>query len=193
MKDLIKMVVVLTVISAFSGFVLAFVRDTTIDTIKQQILVNEKAPAINSILTGVSNNPLEENFSIKDGKKEIDFFVGKYDGGKTAIAFEASASGFEGAIGVMVGVSLEDDKIIAIGVTTHSETPGIGSRAKTEPFLHSQFKKLAFKDAFKVKADGGQIDAISGATITSQGVCKAVTNASDVYKRFKEDIKNQIK
>ncbi len=193
MKDLIKMVVVLTVISSVSGFALAYVRDLTKDTIKQQILVNEKAPAINSILAGVSNNPLEENFTLKDGKKEIDFFVGKFDGGKTAVAFEASANGFEGAVAVMIGVSLEDEKIIDVGITTHSETPGIGSRAKTEPFLHNQFRGLLFTDEFKVKADGGQIDAIGGATITSRAVCKAVTNANDVYKRFKEDIKSQIK
>ncbi len=194
MKELIKMVVVLTIISACSGVILASVRNGTIETIEKVLLDNEKKPAIESILTAnVKNNPIDERFKITDGEKEITIFPGKYDGGKNAVVFESYGNGFEAAIGVMVGVNLDDDKIIGVGVTTHSETPGIGSRAKTETFLSDQFKTLSLMDGFMVKKDGGKIDAIGGATITSQGVCKAITNASDTYKRLKSDIQKGMK
>ncbi len=193
MKELIKMVAVLTIISTCSGGILAAVQNGTKDTIKRVILEKEKAPAIGKILKGVSNKPLDDTFMLGEGKEAIDFFIGKFDGGKKAVVFESSGNGYDSAIGVMVGVSLDDDKIIGIGVTTHSETPGIGSKAKTDSFLPAQFTGLDLTGEFKVKKDGGQIDAISGATITSQGVCIAVTNASDAYKRLKPEIENKIK
>jgi len=93
----------------------------------------------------------------------------------------------------MVGVNINDDKIIGMGVTTHSETPGIGSKAKTDPNFSNQFKGLAAIEPCKVKPDGGQIDAISGATVTSRGVCGGVTNAADIYKRLKPQIAEKIK
>ena len=96
-------------------------------------------------------------------------------------------------IGVMVAVNLDSDEIIGIGVTTHSETPGLGSRAKTEPSFSEQFKGLSINDPIKVKSDGGNIDAISGATITSQGVCAAIMASAGIYKRLKDEIVKNIK
>jgi electron transport complex protein RnfG len=78
-------------------------------------------------------------------------------------------------------------------VTTHSETPGLGSRAKTEPGFSEQFKGLPIKEPFKVKADGGQIDAVSGATVSSRGVCSAVVDSADVYRRLKKEIIEKVK
>jgi electron transport complex protein RnfG len=193
MKELIKMVIVLTIISTCSGGILAAVRNGTKDTIKRVVLEQEKAPAIGKILKGVANKPLDDTFMLGEGKEAIDFFVGKFEGGKKAVVFESSGNGFEAAIGVMVGVNLDDDKIIGIGVTTHSETPGIGSKAKTDTFLPAQFTGIDLTGEFKVKKDGGKIDAISGATITSRGVCLAVTNASNTYKRLKAEIEKNIK
>jgi electron transport complex protein RnfG len=45
----------------------------------------------------------------------------------------------------------------------------------------------------KVNKDGGKITAISGATITSRGVCTAVTNAMATYQKLEPQIKEQIK
>jgi H+/Na+-translocating ferredoxin:NAD+ oxidoreductase subunit G len=44
------------------------------------------------------------------------------------------------------------------------------------------------KDAFKVKTDGGQVDAMAGATITSRAVSSALTDASKVYQALKPQI-----
>ncbi|MCK4728497.1 MAG: FMN-binding protein, partial [Desulfobacterales bacterium] len=99
--------------------------------------------------------------------------------------------GFGGDIGVMVGVSLETDQMIGMGVTTHSETPGLGSRAKDDPSFRAQFKGLSISEPVKVKPDGGQIDAVSGATITSRGVCQGVTDSAGFYSRLKPEIIEQ--
>ena len=193
MRNMIKLFLVVLVFAMFSGGLLAAVRSGTQERIEYQQLKFVKGPAILEILKGCTNDPLVDRFKIKDGKEERNFFVGVFDGKPNIVALEAFGKGFGGNIGVMVGVNLETDKIVGIGVTTHSETPGLGSRAKTEPAFSAQFKGLSIKDPFKVKADGGKIDALSGATVSSRGVCGAVASSSEIYLRLKNEIINKTK
>jgi electron transport complex protein RnfG len=193
MREMIKMVVVLTVLCTFSGGLLAAIRGGTKERIEYQQLKFVKGPAIKAILEGSSNDPIVDRFKIKDGKIERSFFVGIFDGKASTVAFESFGKGFGGDIGLMVAVNIEDDNIIGVGVTTHSETPGVGSRAKTDPGFAAQFKGLSIKDAFKVKTDGGQVDAVSGATVTSRGVTIAATEAGKIYKKLKPQIAEKLK
>jgi len=193
MREMIKMVVVLTILCTFSGGLLAAIRVGTKEKIEYQQLKFVKGPAIKTILQGASNDPIVDRFKLKDGKIERSFFVGVFDGKASAVAFESFGKGFGGEIGLMVAVNLDDDNIIGVGVTTHSETPGIGSRAKTDPSFPAQFKGLSIKDVFKVKPDGGQVDIVSGATVTSRGVAVAATEAGNVYKKMKPEIAKKLK
>jgi len=193
MREMIKLFVVITIFSAVSGGLLAVVRSATQEKIEYQQLKFVKGPTIKEIMEGCSNDPLVDRFKISDDKKEVSVFLGVFDGKPNTIALESYGKGFGGEIGVIVAVNVENDKIVGIGVTTHSETPGLGSKAKTDPSLKSQFKGLAIKDPFKVKADGGRIDAIAGATISSRGVCGAVVSSSQIYLRLKPQIMEKIK
>ena len=73
------------------------------------------------------------------------------------------------------------------------ETPGVGARAKTDLTFVSQFKGQPLIAEFKVKADGGKVDAISGATLTSRGISAALTDAGKLYKRLKPQIAEKTK
>lgn len=192
MREMIKMVVVLTVLSSFSGGLLAALRDGTLERIENQQLAFVKGPAILEILKGASNNPVKDRFKIKDGDTERSFFVGVFDGKPNTVAFESAGKGFGGDLGVMVGVDVTNDKIAGVAVTTHSETPGVGSRAKSDPTFVSQFKDQGLTGAFKVKPDGGQVDALSGATVTSRGVSAALTDAVKVYERLKPQLTEKL-
>jgi electron transport complex protein RnfG len=192
-KESLKMLFALTILSASSGLILAAVRDQTRERIKYQRLEYEKAPAIRRILGKVSNDPLSDHFEIKEDDQTIECFVGCYDGHPETVVFEFFAAGYEGNLGLMIGVNLETDKIIGVQITTHSETPGIGSRVKTDEEFLGQFKNLRLKNVFRVRADGGQIDALSGATITSRGVCTAASKASKIYRRLRPVLQEKIK
>ncbi|ETR72454.1 MAG: electron transport complex protein RnfG [Candidatus Magnetoglobus multicellularis str. Araruama] len=192
MRDMIKMVVVIAVLASLSGGLLAGIRNSTQERIEYQQLVFVKGPAIRTILNKCTNDPITDRFKIKDGDTERSVFVGVLDGKPQVIAFEGAGKGFGGMIGVMVGVNLNDDKLLSIGVTTHSETPGLGSKA-TEQSFGAKFSGLPVMEIIKVKNDGGQIDALTGATITTRGVCEAVTTAGDIYKRIKPQIQEKIK
>ncbi len=190
MREIIRMIVVLAVITGISGLLLAGVNQGTQEQRKMQILKYVKGPAIHDVLAGSANEPLDDVFVFKSGTGEevgIDIFPA-YKGDKLwAVAFETSAGGFGGDIGVLVGMDVASDKLLGIGITTHSETPGLGSRIR-EPGFRSGFSGLPLDQEVKVQADGGKVDAISGATISSQGVCAAVGKAMAFYSKNKDKI-----
>ena len=193
MREMIKLFLVILIFSGVSGGLLATLRGATQDRIEYQKLKFVKGPTIQQILEGCSNDPLVDRFKIADGKEERSFFVGEFEGKRSTVAFEGFGKGFGGDIGVIVAVNVENDQIVGVGVTTHSETPGVGARAKTDPSFAEQFKGLPVQEPFKVKNDGGQIDSVSGATITSRGVCGAVVALAEIYLRLKTQIVQKIK
>jgi electron transport complex protein RnfG len=189
MRDIIRMIVVLGLLAACSGGLLAAVKSGTAEQIEVQQLKFVKGPAIRDILKGSINDPIQDRFKLMDGEAERTFFVGKYENRPTAVAYETFGQGYGGDIGIMVGVELESDKLVGIGITTHSETPGLGSRAKTDPGFRKSFEGLSIEDPIEV----GEIDAVSGATITSAGVCKGITQSADFYERLKPKIVEKAK
>jgi len=192
MRDMLKLFLAVTIFSAVSGGLLAIVRSSTQARIEYQQLKFVKGPTLKEIMKGCQNDPIVDRFKLKYGKSEKTIFVGIFNGKPNAIALEAHGKGFGGEIGVIVGINVNTDKIVGIGVTTHHETPGVGSRAKTDPTFRAQFKGLSIDKPFKVKTDGGQIDAITGATISSRGVCQAVNNAIETYKKLKPKILEKL-
>ena len=194
MREMIKMLVVLTVLSTFSGGLLAAINNKTKDKIQLQVLEFVKGPAIRKIFEGITNDPISDRFDIKDGETQRSFFVGVFDGEPKAVAVEAfGKGGYGGDVGLMVGIDVNEDKLIGVGVTTHSETPGMGARAETDPSFAAQFEGLPLKDPLKVTQDGGTINAISGATLTSRAVCAAANEASQVYLQLKPQIVEKMK
>ena len=187
------MVVVLTVLSAFSGGLLSGLRNATASKIEVQQLKFVKGPAIKEILKGASNDPIADRFAIKDGDVERKFFVGKFDGKANTVVLESSGKGYGGDVGLMVAVNTDNNKIVGVGVTTHSETPGLGAKAKDDPGFVAQFKGMPAEETFKVTNDGGKVNAMSGATITSRAVCSAASDAGMIYKKLKPQLTEKLK
>lgn len=193
MREMISMVVVLTVLTVVSGVLLAAVKSSTEVQIENQVLKFQKAPALQSIFPDPPNDPLAERFMIKTDELKLQVFPTKLSDGSKAVAFETKGTGFGGPVGLMVGVNLDTDKIIDVRVTTHAETPGIGSKAKDDLGFVSQFKGLGMDLNFNLKGNGGVIDAISGATVTSNAVALAAVQAKNVYDKLKPEMTKNIK
>jgi Na+-translocating ferredoxin:NAD+ oxidoreductase subunit G len=193
MREILKLFLVVALFGMFSGGLLSAVRGGTQEKIDFQQLKFVKGPVLQTMFREASNDPLADRFKIKDDKEEVTCFVGVFDDKKKAVAIEGFGSGYGGSIGVIVAINLENDQIMSIGVTTHSETPGLGSRAKDDPAFAGQFRGMSMEDPFKIKPDGGQIDALSGATVTSRGVAGAVHSVSETYRRLKPAILEKLK
>ncbi|OGQ87238.1 MAG: electron transporter RnfG [Desulfobacula sp. RIFOXYA12_FULL_46_16] len=192
MREMINMVVVLTVLTALSGGLLATVKAKTEVQIENQVLKFQKAPAIKGIFPETTNDPLAERFMIDNEGVQLQVFPGKLSDGSKAVAFETKGTGFGGAVGLMVGINVDTDTLMDVRVTTHSETPGIGSRAKDNLSFVSQFSGKGLDTNFSVKADGGAIDAMSGATVTSKAVGVAANQAKEIYQKLKPEIIKQL-
>ncbi len=193
MREIIKMVVVLTALSTASGGLLAALRNSTQERIELQVLQFIKGPAIKKILQGASNDPIADRFTIVDGDIQRSFFVGKFNGKANVVAFENFGSGFGGNVGLMVAVDVDSDKIVGIAPTTHNETPGFGATIETNKDFTAQFVGMPIGSGPKVTKDGGKINALTGSTVTSRAACAAVSKAGEVYQRLKPEIQKQLK
>lgn len=194
MREMISMVVVLTVLTAVSGGLLAAVKSGTEQKIEAQIFKFQLAPAMGEIFGEVKNDPASDKFTIESDGAKYSFYPAKLEDGSTAVAFETKGKGgYGGDVGLMIGINLSDDKIVAARVTTHSETPGLGARAKDDPSWISQFDEQSIDMNMKIKGDGGSVDAMSGATVTSRAVALAAEEAQKLYKKLKPEIEKQIK
>jgi electron transport complex protein RnfG len=92
-------------------------------------------------------------------------------------------NGFGGAIRLMVGFGA-DGKILNVNVLQQAETPGLGTKMTEEGnvLLGSIQNKNSWEVDFKVKKDGGELDALTAATISSRAYYEAVARAYEAYK-----------
>lgn len=196
MPKSVYIVVSLSVICLISGFSLAALNSMTKEQIELQILQNKQLPAIEKVLKTIGkadNDFLADRKSLPlDDKNKLALFPGKKGGEIFSVALEEKGKGFGGDVGIMMGFDFKTDKLIGVAITTMSETPGVGTRAKKDSFTN-QFIGMTDKNIYKVKADGGDIDAVSGATVTSRAVCTALDKGFKLYKENKEKIQQTLK
>ena len=100
--------------------------------------------------------------------------------GANGYAVEVGPGGFDNTITMMVGIDNEG-KVLGISIVSHTETAGLGAVAAA-----GTPAGIAFRDQFagasgsvSVTKDGGTMDAITGATITSRAICVGVNAALD--------------
>ena len=120
-------------------------------------------------------------------------FAGYNDTGQlTGLAMEASAQGYQDVVRILYGYSPETECVVGITVLESRETPGLGDKVDTDPEFLANFTCLDASltpDGLAVanpihtvkhgkKTDPWQIDAISGATITSTAIGKALESST---------------
>lgn len=178
-------VIVLTVICAISGSALAALKVGTAEQIESQLLANVQGPVLNSMFPAPSNNPIEERkkFTLADGAVITVFPV--YENNKlTSVAIEGIGQGYGGDLGVMTAFNMADNTLRQIGVTISKETPGIGTKIQTGRYL----KQFNGKSSVALRADGGEIDGVSGASVSSKGSVMAVQHAMGIFTSLKPEI-----
>ncbi len=102
---------------------------------------------------------------------EDEIYVIYQDGEKTGYAFKASGNGYGGEIEILVGLDTGFE-IKGISILSQAETPGLGARIAEVSFT-DQFKGMSLSEVV-LKSEGGKIDAITGATISSRAVVDAI-------------------
>lgn len=197
LKLLIRLVVVLTGFCVVSSFLLAFVKEGTKKQIAYQELKARVAPAVKAVLPPSDNDPIAGRVKIVlegQGKKakKLTVFPAKKGGQLFALAYTAAAPGHGGPLEVMVGISVEG-KILGVKVVKHSETPGIGTKAINSVEFLNQFKGKSLNSKIALTSEGGEIQAVSGATESSTGITKAVAKAMKMFPMVKQRLEQKEK
>ena len=138
------------------------------------------APAIAELNAKKTQEAIE--LVLPGGGESVDFpetaLVSKVYASETGYAVEVTPGGFDNTITMMVGVDNEG-KVLGISIVKHTETAGLGAVAAAGTPAGESFRNefVGATGSVSVTKDGGQIDAITGATITSRAVCAGVNAA----------------
>ena len=139
---------------------------------------------IKVISTPYDNDPFAEKIEIRQGRNLFALYPARLDGYVTSIIMKSkSTKGFGGDIDILVGF-LMDGSISGYKVVKHKETPGLGSKVDEDTFKKNIIGKNPADPLFKVKQDGGEVDAVTGATISSRAIIDAVKKAYKGYLKF---------
>jgi Na+-translocating ferredoxin:NAD+ oxidoreductase subunit G len=187
MKDAPRMIALLASITTLCALLLSGMNQATVERIALQKLVYIQGPAIKKVLKGVDNDPLAEREKMAIDGDTITVFPGKKDGSLKVVAYETAGKGYGGEVGVITGFDLATGNCIGIAIAESRETPGIGSRVNAGSFCEL-FLKITSSAAVALKKDGGSIDGISGATISSRAVCGAVNEACKLFSKVRNTL-----
>lgn len=165
-----------------------------------QVAANQSAYTLGQLHQIISaralDNDLEhDTIQVTDpllgSRKPMTVYRARKDGKPVAAIIEAVApDGYSGKIVMLVGVRY-NGSLLGVRVTEHHETPGLGDNIDTRKSNWIlQFNNLSLSNPkpanWKVKRDGGAIDQITSATISSRAVTKAVYHALEYFKAHRE-------
>ena len=139
------------------------------------------APAIDVLNAQKTQDAIE--LVLPGGGEEMTDFpavalVSKVYASDTGYAVQVTPGGFDNTITMMVGVDTQG-KVLGISVIKHTETAGLGAVAAASTPAGENFRSqfVGASGSVSVTKDGGTMDAITGATITSRAVCAGVNAA----------------
>lgn len=191
-KEFIVPVITLVTIASLSAFSLGYVYDETFNAI-QKAKDEQELKAISEVVNEFDNNPFAEKtiISTKNKKDKLIMYPARKNGKLTSIAIKSyTNSGFGGRIEIMTGFNVSGS-IKSFKVISSNETPGLGSKVD-EPKFKEQFVDFyPHRQILKVKQDGGEIDAVTAATISSRAILRAIERAYDAFSNFNSGGNNE--
>ena len=166
MKEMLKLGITLMVVTLIASLALALTNHYTAPQIEIQ-----KELAINKSLNKViSADSFEE--------KNSHFNAYDKEGNLMGRVVKIEAPGYSSTVNALAGVDM-GYKLTGVDIVNQQETPGLGANIEMEWFLKQFIGKT--KEEVKIKKDGGSIDAITGATISSRALTDGIRGAMEKY------------
>ena len=197
MVESIRMIAVLTLISAVSSLGLAAFNNHTQPIIKS----NERTAMISRQLkkvigdsatpdpctkseAGFNNDPSKETLCVE----HTEIYRCRKDGAIAGYALKTIGDdAYSGTITCLTGLA-PDGRVLGIEIVKHEETPGLGSEIENCEWRKQLVGKGPTDMTWQVRKDGGDVDAITGATISSRSVLDCVTKAQNLLKKNVENL-----
>lgn len=179
-----NMVLTLFVVTLVASTTLGFIYELTREPIAEARM-RARNMAIRQVVPEFTNQPNNESYKVPLEGDSLQVYPAKQDGNLVGLAVSSfTEQGYSGRIRIMVGFRA-DGSINNISVLEHAETPGLGDKIeKAKSDWSTQFNgKNPENFDLQVQKDGGDVDAITAATISSRAYCDAVQKA---YKAFQK-------
>jgi electron transport complex protein RnfG len=193
MKQVAVVGVILAAIAVVGTGLLAGTKELT-DPVIRANLRADRLKQLNELIPHrrYDNELLRDTIEVQDAAhlgtgKPVTVYRARQQGRPVAVAFRAVApDGYNGRIDLLVAI-WRDGELAGVRVINHAETPGLGDQIETaKSDWITQFDGHALgdppEDDWKVNKDGGAFDQMTGATITSRAVVKAVRRALTFYQ-----------
>ena len=193
MREMFRLVLVLVLICVISAGALTAARKMLGPRIERQNDLFVRGPALERLLGRPAAELLDNKINLLINNHLYPIFFLVDEGEITGLAVEApGAGGYGGDIVVMIAIDLRKNRMMGMEVIQHSETPGVGSKVE-KPSFRKQWKDLSVNEPVALTTQGGQIDAISGATYSSKAVVDGTNRIVDLMSRHKDEIMALIK
>lgn len=193
-RFIVKLGFTLFVITSITALLLAGVNAITADPIERRLRAEAKSKAMQLVMPDATL--LEEDPLITESAT---IYRLRRPDGSVVFCVEVAPEGFGGPINMIVGVEIINEngvpvkRVTGVSIVSMEETAGLGTKAKDEKFI-SQFVGLTYNTILEdgqintapsditVGRGDSDIDAISGATVTSRAVTNGVNMALDAVK-----------
>jgi len=187
MKTSLQLIGSLTLICLLSGALLAFVYGATAERIAAVAQIRTEAAAAQVL---PPHNTVEEPIEITHETNTYRFRPArKEDGTLAGFAIQLTTSaGYGGEIRMMLGIDPDGTTTGLVILPGHKETPGLGAKITEAGFLQRFQNKPLAGTNWQVSKDGGAIDEITAATISSCAVTDAIAAAARVFETHRTAI-----
>lgn len=185
MRDSLRLIIILAVISAVAGGALALVNSFTepkIDAYRAQAEVNayqqalpeaDSFTSLPDLVVTAKSNPATSNIQ--------DIRVGLKNETKVGWVCKVSATGFSGDIVMLIGIN-NSGELGETVILEQKETPGLGSKITDPEFIgQPAIKNVLPGENLKVNKDNGTVQAVAGATISSRAVVRGINQVILFY------------
>lgn len=189
MKTMLNLSLRLALISAVAALALAQVADFTADPIAAAARA-ASLRAIRQVLPAYENEPDQDVVRLARAPGDtLEFYRGRRGGEVTGCAFTAASQlGYSGEIVVMLGVDPAGD-VTGVRMLQHAETPGLGAKYAEPERLDDYYQGHGLDDTdWRVAKDGGDLDAVTGATITGRALADAIASGLERFRAHRDTI-----
>lgn len=185
-------IIFMALLTGLFTFILAFLNETTAERVALLQETDLRLKVLYSFgieVTTEDATEIEKLFNEKIEEEVVDdttIFVAKENGEKLGYAFPVSGPGLWGTINAYAAITPDYNELLGIAFIKHDETPGLGGRIEEEIYLE-QFQGLDLTTStggvyvVNNPAPNGNIDAIAGATLTSNAVAKILNEDIDSF------------
>ena len=183
LKEILVPAIMLFVIAAVCTALLAGTNLLTKDKIAE-IAVQTEMKAKSAVFESAKSFSDEKNVTVND-KEYVYYDALDEKGNVMGYVFSVTVKSYGGDLSAMVGISSETDKITGVEITAISDTPGLGMKVDSSDFLSQYIDRSGNIGVNKNEKTDTEIQAVSGATISSKAVTEAVNQAFSAYEAVK--------